>query len=398
MSLQSTLDSVEGISEAASPSSSQQQQLFVTTTKVKNQHLSLAQMRGVIQIFNHYFPRKPGKRMNREEKNRRWNSYKSRIYQEYKRIITGKYASEKALVKRYSEPLAFLKYKLKRATNLNIKDLSQADQDYFYEIGGVDDINQLVKNTYNIGSVEKMSHILSGQKRSREQFETGNISHLVSQNPHDSNHNRRDVNTTILQEALPRHQSSANQFRFPPEVRAFSEPKQENADSDPKLTAALLNLNEKLDVFEKEQLDKKKIEMFEITKQKLSAVRQMMLTQFVNEPHLIGSISGVEDQLSMAFDCWIHNYKHIIAEDPSVKKDLDLFINQLAILRTDMVEWQTFLIKWKLNRIFLGDDFQLVWNKIKAELNIQVDVINVLGESNVRNNDKEELDSDTEIL
>ena len=114
MSLHSTLESV-GASSLGSPSSSQQQQIFVSTTRVKNQHLSLAQMRGVIQIFNHYFPKNPKKRMNKDEKNRKWTSYKNRIYREYKRIITGKYSSEKALVKRYSEPLAFLKYKLKQS-------------------------------------------------------------------------------------------------------------------------------------------------------------------------------------------------------------------------------------------------------------------------------------------
>ena len=398
MSLQSTFDSIDGISEAASPSSSQQQQVFVTTTKVKNQHLSLAQMRGVIQIFNHYFPKKPGKRMNREEKNRRWTSYKSRIYQEYKRIITGKYASEKALVKRYSEPLAFLKYKLKRATNLNINDLSQADKEYFYEIGGLDDINQLVKNTYNIGSVAKMSNILSGQKRNREQFETGNLNASLTENLKDSNHNRHEVTTAVIQDAHVEHsQANVNQFNFPPEILASGEPKQENALSDPKLTAALLNLNEKLDVFEKEQLDKKKIEMFEITKQKLTAMKQMMLNQFLNEPHLIGCISGVEDQTCLSFDCWMNNYKHIITEDDSIRKDIDLFITQMAILRADKTEWHKFLTKWKLNRIFLNDDFHLVWSKVKTELNIQNNSI-VVQHSNQRNNDKDELDSDSEII
>ena len=156
MSLQSTLESID---DSLSPSSSQQQQIFVTTTAVRNQHLSLAQMRGVIQIFNHYFPKGVKKRMSRDEKSRKWVSYKNRIYGEYKRIITGKFASEKALVKRCSEPLAFLKYKLKRATNLNVQDLSKADQDYYFEIGGLQDVNELIKKTYNFNRTKKRSRV-----------------------------------------------------------------------------------------------------------------------------------------------------------------------------------------------------------------------------------------------
>ena len=118
--MESTIDSVIG----SQSSMNANEQIFVTTNAVKNQHLTLAQMRGVIQMFNHYFPKKPGKRMTREEKNKRWSSYKNKIYRDYRRIITGKFSSEKALVKRYSQPLSFLKYKLKRAKNLKLSDLS----------------------------------------------------------------------------------------------------------------------------------------------------------------------------------------------------------------------------------------------------------------------------------
>ena len=136
----------------------------------RNQHLSLAQMRGVIQIFNHYFPKKPKKRLNRNEKQERWKSYKQRIYREYGRVINGQFASEKALVKRYSDPLTFLKYKLKRATNLKITDLSPLDQDYYREIGGIPDVNELIRKTYNIDSVEKMTTRVN--KRPRLLMET----------------------------------------------------------------------------------------------------------------------------------------------------------------------------------------------------------------------------------
>ena len=111
-------------------------------------------MRGVIQIFNHYFPKNPGKRMSRDEKQRRWTSYKNEIYREYGRVIFGKFSSEQALVKRYSQPLSFLKYKFKRSRNLNLNDLSEADKQYYFEIRGLEDIDQLIKDTYNIDSAQ----------------------------------------------------------------------------------------------------------------------------------------------------------------------------------------------------------------------------------------------------
>ncbi len=107
MSLNSTLESLNGTVESADGIS---QQIFVTESKVRNQHLNHAQIRGVRQLFNHFFPKTPGKRMNKDEKNRRWNSYKNKIYQQYRRIITGKWQSEKTLIKRYSEPLRFVPY------------------------------------------------------------------------------------------------------------------------------------------------------------------------------------------------------------------------------------------------------------------------------------------------
>ena len=86
---------------------------------------------GMIVVWNLFFPKKQGKRMPLEEKQRRWVCYKEKIFQEYGRNITSKYASEKALIKRYSEPLAFLRYRLKRFQNLRVSELSARDQEYY---------------------------------------------------------------------------------------------------------------------------------------------------------------------------------------------------------------------------------------------------------------------------
>ncbi len=111
--LNSTLESTDS-NFAASPASSttNSQQIFITPTGPRNQHLSHSQIRGVRQLFNHYFPKVKGKRMNKNEKNRRWAAYKNKIYVQYQRVISGKWQSERSLIKRYSEPLRYVCYYL----------------------------------------------------------------------------------------------------------------------------------------------------------------------------------------------------------------------------------------------------------------------------------------------
>ena len=153
------------------------------------------------------------------------------------------------------------------------------------------------------------------------------------------------------------------------------------------MTEALINLNDKLDIFEQEQLDKKKIEIFEITKQKLKTMKQELETHFINDPHIIGCIPGIENQLSLAFDCWIDKYKHIIIEDEAISDKVELFIEQLTILKTDKLEWDTFLSKWKLNRILYKDNFQIIWNKIKKEMNYDCSQNDQIIQNDANNND-----------
>ena len=151
MSFTNNFDSMSN-SQLQSPASTQHQsqEIFVYNGTVTNKHLTYAQIRGVIQIFNHHFP-KTGKRMTRNEKKKRWLMYRNKIQQEYGRVITGKLESEKAYIKRYSKPLDFLKYKLKRAVNLNLQDLpSEADREYYFEIGGLENVDELIKQTYDV--------------------------------------------------------------------------------------------------------------------------------------------------------------------------------------------------------------------------------------------------------
>ena len=61
-------------------------------------------------------------------------------------------------------------------------------------------------------------------------------------------------------------------------------------------------------------LDKKKIEMYEITKQKITALRNSIESHFINEPQLIGCIPGIEQQESIAFDCWLNKYDQLFSQ------------------------------------------------------------------------------------
>ena len=106
----SAVDSTDVTSDRTSQVSSTTQLEKKKKKKIKrkrNPHLTLAQMRGVVQVFRHRFPSKTGKRMSKEEHNKRWAGYKAKIYRDYNRAVTGKFSSEKALIKRYSCPLRF---------------------------------------------------------------------------------------------------------------------------------------------------------------------------------------------------------------------------------------------------------------------------------------------------
>ena len=123
------------------------------------QHLSFAQARGIIQLFNYYFRQKDSngriERLPRTEKDKLWKSYKAKVYQDYNMLVKGNFNSEVGLVKRCSGQSSFFKYKLKRHKNLKVSDLSAADQEYYHELGGVDDVEEMFRRQANIDSIQK---------------------------------------------------------------------------------------------------------------------------------------------------------------------------------------------------------------------------------------------------
>ena len=141
-------------------------------------------------------------------------------------------------------------------------------------------------------------------------------------------------------------------------------------------------VNNKMDVYEQELLDKKKLETFEITKQKVTSLKKCLGNILSNEPELIGFIPGIGthiEQIENAFFYWLNKNKLIIQN----QADKEIFIQQIITLKNDMTEWNEFLSKWKLLRIFYNNNFNFIWNKMKMSMNITP----VLNKNNIMNND-----------
>ena len=140
----------------------------------------------------------------------------------------------------------------------------------------------------------------------------------------------------------------------------------------PELDRAIDQVAGEMDIFEQEQLLKKKIEAFEMTQEKVRALINSIKSLLGNEPQMIGAIPGIgslDDQLQVFFDYWINQNKRIILSDVET---LEMFFNQMMILKSDVMEYQTFLQKWKLMRMLKNDEFSSVWKWMVGELKISV--------------------------
>ena len=351
---------------------------------MRTRHLTLAQMRGVIPLFNQYFKQVDEfgnkKKISRNEKQKRWISYKNKIWRDYGRVIKGTFLSEQALVRRCSDPLTFLKYKLKRATNLKVTDLSPEDQEYYKEIGGLDDVNELIARQKNIDSIQKLYQ--PPQKRRRitmvrafdnnQRIQTPEIQILTTNNAY--NHNARNYNNPNISQQFGNNHNNTDSNRvtssnLPLNANVTTVKIDDNATDN--IDVAINKLNEDLDVFEQEQLLKKKIEAYEITQEKMKAIMASVKILLGNQPEMIGSIPGVgslEDQLTLGFDFWLNQYKITLLEDVV---DVEMFIEQLNLLKSDPKDFIPFLQKWKLIRILKNDVFSAIWKWICDELNIE---------------------------
>ena len=270
------------------------------------QHLSFAQARGIILLFNYYFREKDNngrtRRLPRAEKDRRWKLYKTKVYQDYNRLVRGTFNSEAALVKRYSNPMSFLKYRLKRHTNLKVADLSPQDQDYYHEIGGVDDIEEMFRRQANIDSI--------GRAAKRQRLDDFDGEETVD-TEYSRNHNVASprFNPSSQPERHPgqsRNQSQPNlsiqppsfyyKNQYPPALSQTTNTtslaaKPEAPTSN--LHTALTEINQNLNDLEKEQLLKKKTLTLELTKDKTKAFISVFQDEFTHKPELLGIFPNI---------------------------------------------------------------------------------------------------------
>ena len=353
------------------------QEIELVANAQTSNRLSHPVARGVVKLFNYYFRQKDSrgrvKRLPADEKDRRWKIYKRKIYTDYRRVVKGTYNSEKALVKRYSDPLNFLKYKLKRHIDLRVSDLSLADQEYYRELGGIDDINEMIRRQGNIDSIDKT--VERSSKRQRLDVEGNYAStqadnHNHNRNPPSSNQSSFPVNSNTEPATLSFPTSPViSSVNYPPAIQPATTqpPKMELSAVD----NALIELNQSLTDIEQEQIEKKRALARVLSIEKTTSCIQAYKEQFITKPELLGIFPTVslQDQLTAGFDLWMNEHKIKVLQKV---ENVNLFIQQLCSLRNDNNDgnWIAFLQQWKLVRMFFNDDFQQTWGFMVRELNI----------------------------
>ena len=318
--------------------------------------------------------------MDQREKQAKWMSYKKKMLEQYGRKIKGKFESEQAYIKRYSNPLEFLKYKLGRSRNLNLNDLKPSALEYYKEIGGLDDVDELIKRQTNIDSLGKAAKVLPKKRRfiEIESPASETIDFSFQSEHHDlNNHN---VTQSMQIHSMP-----------PPLSQAMSSQSvQLKKESNQKIDVALEQLNGGLNVFEKELLEKKKSEAYQVSLQKINAIHDHLIETYRSNPELIGCVIGagnMEDQLACAFDVWLKKHR------PQIKnkvKNFEMFIDQVVLAKQDHQEWLSFVSRWKIERILKGDEFTSVWRYVRLYLNVEQIIDNTETENDKNENDSED--------
>lgn len=330
-------------------------------------HVPYAQMRGIIKLFNFYFVNKDkhgrNRRLSREERKSRWKSYKQQVKAEYGKVIKCTLLSEKTNIKRHTDPLTFLKYKLGRAKDLDVNHLAPADKAYFYEIGGIDDLSVLHAQQSNVDSVTAAL----GPRAKRRRLASSVIS---------------DVTMMSTDSSLPNLSQSQDDAltidsTIPPML--LQPPKLEKNYSD-----ALASLHDDLTVYEREQVQKKRAETKAVFGEKCEVVTNHLRQCLEQHPELIGLLpfpSG-DEQIVNAFDYWVSHHVDLIK---SKVMTISAFLQRVDAVRADEKEWRLFVRDWKMHRIMHKDDFKVIWDWIVEKLEI------------VTCNEKEECDDDADI-
>ena len=367
------------------PTISIDQEMEILSKARTTQHLTHAQARGIVKLFTYYFKERDSrgriKRLSKQEKARRWKLYKIKVYQQYNRLIKSEFTSEAALVKRYSDPMSFLKYKLKRYRNLKVSDLTREDQDYYKEIGGLEDLEEMKRRQANIDSIPKgeqqafpiQANSSSSNNMIVDQTDI-NVQQMLldaaarnqrlenlSRNHNISNRNRNN-HGNIMVESIPPPVNNRIINSMPP--------LSSQQTMEPKIDATLEEIHQNFNDFEREQLEKKRDTAQLLTQVKTKAFLNMVSEELSTKPQIIGMLPGLQlkHQLLCAFHGWISNNIDRILQIGYNKSNL---CQKLSFLKGDNEDTLIFLQQWKLQRIIHKDDFRIVWEFTARSLNIR---------------------------
>ena len=335
------------------------------TRSNRKPHLTYGQIRGLIRLFNYFFVVKDDKghkkRLSRMEIQTRWLNYKRQVHADYGKSVKGTLNSEKSFVKRYSNPLSFLRYKLKRSKNLRVQDLAPGDRAYFYEIAGTDNIDELIRQQTNVDSIQSA---MGPPPTKRGRYNSPSVS-VMSQ--------------FSAVQPLPSSSvtaSVANGGWNGADVVSLDAPAHPTIPIPPKLedglyTKSLHMLSSRFTIMENEQVLKKQAEIQVLYGEKCSVIIRHVRACLEQHPELIGFIpfSTADEQITNAFDYWLS--QHVVEIKASVR-DVSTFMIQIGSLRSDKAEWNGFLRSWKLHRIMHKNDFQLVWQWVIRALNVEL--------------------------
>lgn len=333
-------------------------QSVTTSSRVGNRkpHTPYSKVRGIVALYKQYFPDKDEygrkRRMSRKEMESRFKGYKVAVFRDYGRRVKGTLNSEKTYIKRHTEPLSFLKYKLKRAKNLDVMDLTLADRLYYHEIGGKDGVDDIEGYFNDQPNVDSISSALGPPAQ------------------------RRRLNSTcssVISEPLvvTLEDVEASVLAIPPKLET------------PQFTDTLKEILNKTTAYEREQIEKKKVEVQTLFGEKCAIMVKHVQKCLEEHPELIGFIplTSGEEQGTNALDYWI---KQHASEIKSQIRDISLFLIQVGALRSSDDDWRAFVHGWKLRRLMYDDEFSAVWKWMVTELNLEL------------KSDKEEMDADDE--
>lgn len=342
--------------------------------KRRGRRSTYGEIRGRVQLFKVYFDTTDGtgrkRRLSKAQQSRRFAAYKRQIWEEYGVEIKGTLKSEKAYIARYGQPTRFLKYKLDRTTNLTPEELRDEDLKWYLEIGGKLSYADLVNSLPNIDSIDDAGLTTRNTRRRL------NPSEDASDLPPDmaSSLPSQLLSTFESQPELDVLASLSNSNHNSNAAAAAASQASQTAKveekTDGEYAPALNVLHRKQTLYEKEQSEKKNMEMRTLFTTKCTVIKEVFAEMLTEHPEYTGFIpfcsTGGQDQNS--FDFWLAVNKEQIKTKVA---DVGVLIQQISVLLEDVPAWKLFLRKWKWQRIFKDNKFNPVWDWVANELNVE---------------------------